>query len=214
MQLTHLHPAFDALQRLHGAENLNSIYGAGCTTRPDLCFIFMNPTGRNIASDKSWTGLKAPWINTKHVWKLFHAVHLISTETFTEIQNRKTDAWTPEFARTVYAELSANKIYVTNLGKCTQLRATPVSNTVFRAYLPLLDTEISTIAPKKIMTFGNQVSSLFLGRSIKVSDMRKQSLPKQIGTQTFPVFPIYYPVGQGMRNLPLAIEDILFAIKS
>ena len=40
--------------RKYGARELNSIYNSGCENNPDVLFIFMNPTGRNVTSLKSW----------------------------------------------------------------------------------------------------------------------------------------------------------------
>ena len=40
----------------------------------------MNPTGKNIASDKSWKGRKSPWLGTKNIWKLFYKVDLLFKE--------------------------------------------------------------------------------------------------------------------------------------
>ena len=39
--------------------------------------LFMNPTGKNIASDKSWKGRKSPWLGTKNIWGLFYKVGLL-----------------------------------------------------------------------------------------------------------------------------------------
>ena len=36
-----------------------SIYNGGCTENPNICFVFMNPTGRNIASFKEWKGINS-----------------------------------------------------------------------------------------------------------------------------------------------------------
>ncbi|MDD3156252.1 MAG: hypothetical protein PHP14_02395 [Candidatus Pacebacteria bacterium] len=52
MQITKLFRKFDELQKLYGEKNLDSIYGCGQTNNPKLCFVFMNPTARNISSDK------------------------------------------------------------------------------------------------------------------------------------------------------------------
>ena len=60
MTLDDLKIEYDKLQLKYGAKELDSIYNGGCTDNPDICFVFMNPTGRNIASDKSWKGLKSP----------------------------------------------------------------------------------------------------------------------------------------------------------
>ncbi len=50
----------------------------------------MNPTGKNIASDKSWKGRKSPWLGTKNIWKLFYKVDLLSEETFNKNSRKKT----------------------------------------------------------------------------------------------------------------------------
>ena len=41
---------YDKLQEKYGAKELKSIYNGGKVENPELCFVFMNPTGRNIAS--------------------------------------------------------------------------------------------------------------------------------------------------------------------
>ena len=51
MQLEDLKVEYDKLQIKYGAKELTSIYNGGCINNPDICFVFMNPTGRNIASD-------------------------------------------------------------------------------------------------------------------------------------------------------------------
>ena len=60
MKLEDLNKEYDKLQLKYGDKNLDSIYNGGCSINPDICFVFMNPTGRNIASSKSWKGLKSP----------------------------------------------------------------------------------------------------------------------------------------------------------
>ena len=214
LQLEYLHGEFDLLQKKHGAAGLDCICGAGCVENPSVCFIFMNPTGRNVSSRKSWTGLKAPWLGTKNVWKLFAAVGVLSEKTLKEILARRPEDWDYDFARAVYREVAEGGAYITNLGKCAMDDALPVKDSVFKEYLGLLEEEVRRINPKKIITFGNQVSSLFLGAPVKVSESRKIAKTKIIDGKAFEVWPVHYPVGQGMRNMPLAIEDIIYAIKS
>ena len=213
MQLKHLHPKFDKLQKKHGSPKLDSVYGCGCVKNPDVCFIFMNPTGKNPSSNKNWTGLKAPWIGTKNTWALFRKIGIISQKTADKIKSMKPVDWDYDFSNFVYKELSENKIFVTNLGKCTKDDAVHINDSVFKEYLDLLEQEISEINPKRIICFGNQVSSIFLKCPIKVSENRKTCVIKNINGTDYCVYPVYYPVGQGMRNMPLAIEDIKFAIK-
>lgn len=88
MQLEDLKAEYDKLQIKYGAKELTSIYNGGCTNNPDICFVFMNPTGRNIASDPNWKGRKSPWIGTKNIWKLFYRIGLLDEKIY-EILCRK-----------------------------------------------------------------------------------------------------------------------------
>ena len=83
--LDELKKQYDKLQKKYGAKELDSIYNGGCIYDPDIMFVFMNPTGRNIASVKTWKGRKSPWIGTKNIWKLFHQIHLIDDSLYDEI---------------------------------------------------------------------------------------------------------------------------------
>ena len=80
MKIEDLRKDYDELQVKYGAKELDSIYNGGCEKNPDICFVFMNPTGKNIASDKSWKGRKSPWLGTKNIWKLFYKVDLLFKE--------------------------------------------------------------------------------------------------------------------------------------
>lgn len=214
MQLISLHPQFDALQKKYGDKNLNAIYGAGCTKNPDICFVFMNPTAKNTASSKKWRGIQAPWIGTKNVWKLFVDLGLFDQNLNSSIQTKKPNDWNLDFAKKVYQEVENKKLYITNLSKATQKDAHGLPNSVFKEYLPLLRQEIDLIKPKVIISFGNQVSSILLGQSIKVSECRKKKFPLKINNQLYATYPVYYPLGQGMRNIAKAIEDIEWVLKN
>lgn len=88
MQLEDLKAEYDKLQIKYGAKELTSIYNGGCTNNPDICFVFMNQTGRNIASDPNWKGRRSPWIGTKNIWKLFYRIGLLDEKIY-EILCRK-----------------------------------------------------------------------------------------------------------------------------
>lgn len=209
MQLKALQKKIDDLHKLHGHSFLKPISGAGCIKNPKAMFIFMNPTGRNVSSCHKWRGLRAPWIGTKNAWKLFYKLGILSQRLFLKIQKLKPEEWTADFARQVYGEIAKNKVYITNLAKCTQIDARPLKDGVFKNYLEVMLKEISLVNPKFIFTFGNQVSSILLAKPISVSkykDRQKEIL--KIGNKSFDVYPVYYPVGQGQRNLPLAIKRI------
>lgn len=213
MKISELQKEYDKLQKLYGAKELNSIYNGGCEKNPLICFVFMNPTGKNIACVSSWKGRRSPWIGTKNIWKLFYQVGLLKEDIYQEIQKKKPNDWNEEFADEVYQEVEKKSFFITNLGKCTQIDARKISNMVYQKYLKLLYEEIKIIKPKRIVTFGNQVSSIFLEQDIKVSDCRKRCFRKKIGNDEYEVYPVYYPIGNGMRNIGKAVEDIKYILE-
>jgi DNA polymerase len=78
----------------------------------------------------------------------------------------------------------------------------------------LLCKEIEIIKPRTIITFGNQVSSIILNKNISVSKCRKQSFVKMIAGKNYNVYPVYYPIGNGMMNIDKAVEDLNSIIKT
>lgn len=196
----------DELQVKHGAFHLKSIYGAGQTKNPKYCFVFMNPTSRNVSAVREWKGLRAPWIGTKQVWSLFQELELLDSKLYKRIIKLKPLEWNDTFATAVYENLAEHSAYITNLAKCTQVDARPLSNSVFKAYLPLFQKEIELINPTHLFTFGNQVSSIVLGKQVSVSQyLHGQS---ELFQGRYVTHPVFYPVGQGRRNQPLAIRRI------
>ena len=210
MKLEELKPQYDKLQIKYGAKELDSIYNGGCTKNPEICFVFMNPTGRNIASSKEWKGIKSPWIGTKNIWDLFYKLDLIDEKIYKKIKEIKPQEWSKEFAKEVYDDVKQHKYFITNLGKCTQIDARVLPNSVYEEYLELLEKEIEIINPKVVVLFGNQVSSIVLGQKISVSQCRKKLFLKKIGDKVYKFFSVYYPVGNGRFNIDKAIEDIMF----
>ncbi len=213
MKINELNKEYDKLQEKYGAKELNSIYNGGCENNPNICFVFMNPTGKNIASYREWKGRKSPWIGTKNIWKLFYKLELLDKDIFEEIQKRKPIEWNEEFADLVYKDVEKHKFFITNLGKCTQIDARPLPDSVYQEYLDLLCKEIELIKPKIIITLGNQVSSIVLNQKISVSQCRKSFFKKEIAGNEYKIYPVYYPIGNGMMNIDKAIQDIKFIIK-
>ena len=207
--LEDLNKEYDKLQKKYGSKNLDSIYNGGCKITPDICYVFMNPTGRNIASYKTWKGLKAPWIGTKNIWKLFYKLNVVSESTYNKISSIKGTEWTEKFASEVYEDVEKHKVFITNLGKCTQDDARPLPDEVFFKYLKLLFKEFEMVKPKVIILFGNQVSSIVLDEKISVSQVRK----KKFEYKGYTFYSVYYPVGNGAFNVDKAIEDINWIMK-
>lgn len=208
MTLDELKIKYDKLQVKYGAKNLDSIYYGGCLDNPEISFVFMNPTGRNIASSKNWQGLKSPWIGTKNVWNLFFELGVLDNAIYEKIKEIKGCEWTEEFADLVYQNVSGHKVFITNLGKCTQVDARPLPDLVFLKYLKYLMEELYIVNPKVIILFGNQVSSIVLNRKISVSKCRREKFNLKIKDRIYPCFCVYYPVGNGAFNVDKAIEDI------
>lgn len=210
MNLEDLKIKYDKLQRKYGAKELDSIYNGGCIENPDICFVFMNPTGRNIASSKEWKGIKSPWIGTKNIWDLFYRLDLMDERIYKTIKTIKGSEWTEEFAKEVYRDVEKHKYFITNLGKCTQVDARVLPNSVYEEYLDLLKQEIEIINPKAIVLFGNQVSSIVLNQKISVSQCRKQLFKHEINGKEYNCYSVYYPVGNGRFNIDKSIEDIKY----
>lgn len=212
MNLQDLNKQYDKLQRKYGAKELNSIYNGGCDENPDICFVFMNPTGRNIASSKNWQGLKAPWIGTKNIWDLFFKLDLLDKNIYEHIKSIKGNEWTEEFAEEVYSNVKKHQYFITNLGKCTQVDARELPDSTYKEYLDLLKQEFNIIHPKVIILFGNQVSSIVLEEKISVSQVRKKCFLKDINGTKYKFYSVYYPVGNGRFNIDKSIEDIKWII--
>lgn len=211
-QIKRPHKIFDKLQLKYGDLKLDAIYGAGNIKNADICLVFMNPTMKNIASDKSWKGLKAQWIGTKTVWNFLSNIGLFDKNLNQEIQKRIATEWTPHFAKKVYKNIFDNNLYITNLSKATQIDARSLSSRIFSEYLPYLKEEIIEVNPKVIISFGNQVSSILLNKNIKVSECRKKKYILIIRDKNYNVYPVYYPIGQGMRNIKKVTEDLKYII--
>ena len=210
MDLEILKNEYEKMQKIYGDKTLKSINFGGCDTNPDICFVFMNPTSKNVASDPFWNGIRAPWIGTKNIWDLFVATNLFDIDIYNEIKSKKANEWDKEFAEKVYNEVKKNKIFITNLGKCTQIDARPIQNSVYEKYLSLLEKEIEIVNPKVIILFGNQVSTVVLNKKISVSQCRKQLFKNKINNEEYKFYSVYYPVGNGRFNIDKSIEDILW----
>ncbi|WP_187240398.1 uracil-DNA glycosylase family protein [Secundilactobacillus malefermentans] len=209
MQLSDLNSQYDKMQLMYGDANFHSVYGGGATQQPKTMFVFMNPTGRNVSTALDWQGRRAPWIGTKPIWRLFHDLDLVDDTVWHEIDSKRGKDWTPEFAEEVYQDVSKHDYFLTNLAKCTFAGTAPVSNKIYRQYLAYLLKEIEITQPKKIVAFGNQVSSILLGQALSVSTTRQNKFDLLVANHHYPVYPTYYPVGNGTRNLGKAVEDLM-----
>ena len=201
LQLPRSQEEYD-LHKIHGHIGIEGIYGGGCIKSPDMMLVFMNPTARNISATSDWKGIRAPWIGVKKIWHMLANLDLLSSEAI-------PDEWNESTVKELYTHVAKRKLYITNLASCTQPDARHLPDSVFREYLPLTYKEILAINPRKIITLGNQVSSILLQKTISVSSyLGEESEQLVLEGITYTVFPTYYPVGQGQRNMPKAIQRI------
>lgn len=212
MNLKELEKEYDILQKKYGEKSLDSIYYGGQTKSPNLCFVFMNPTKRVIASSKSWKGLKSPWIGTKNIWDLFYKLDLLDEKIYEQIRSISGSEWTTSFALNVYKDVIKHHYFITNLAKCTQIDARALPDFVYLEYLDLFFKEIQIVNPEIIILFGNQVSSIVLEQKICVSQVRRKCFIKEINGKTYKFYSVYYPVGNGRFHMNDAIEDIRWII--
>lgn len=215
LQLTQLNPHYDTLQTKYGEISLCPIYGTWCILKPKYCFVFMNPTARNSASHPDRSGLRAPRVGFKQVWKMFYDLWFLSEELYTTTQSYKSTDWNPEFVFRLYYHLSDQWVYISNLAKCTQSDAKPLANKVFQEYMELTKKELEELEAGHIFTFGNQVSSILLDKGVSVSNYIDNDYEEIIiWWKKMKIYPCYYPVGMGYRNIGKAIERIKHIIST
>ena len=210
LQITDLFPEIYKLHEVYGSKSCEPVFGAGRVNRPRLCLVFMNPTARNVSATKEWNGIRAPWLGTKKVWGMLYKIGILKNKDMVDrINLMKPSEWNEEFAFNLYSELAKESIYITNIAKCTQDDARPLSNLIYRQYLSTTLKELKYIEPEFTFCFGNQVSSVILGKNISVSKYSNDEYENlDSNGKLLKIYPTFYPVGQGMRNMPKAIERI------
>lgn len=200
---------YDRLQCKYGSSELTAVYGGGDMNSPRVALVFMNPTRRNVATSIDWTGIKAQWLGTKQIWEFLYKCGLFSEDLMLDIKSKKPIDWTEDYCSKVYQEVSKNRVWITNLAKCSQDDARPLPDEVFMQYRDLLLDELKIVNPEKILLFGNQVSSIVLGEDISVSQARRHRYDLDIDGKSYECYAVYYPVGNGRFNQDKAVEDIV-----
>lgn len=204
----------DELSATHfGDHSLDSIYGAGCTVRPDIALVFINPTHRNISTRKSWHGIKAPWIGCANIWQLLADADLIDDDINIRIQ-RKGAEWSEDFAAEVYQSVRKHRLYVTNIVKWAGLDARLPERTKIDLYTPILLEELEQVRPRLTILFGQLTyDAVMRAYGIKpglYGDLNERYLRDgaiaPIDAPLGPIVPCYFPVGQGIKNRAKAVE--------
>ena len=204
---------YDKLQDKYGSKQLNSVYGAGCRQNAKVALVFMNPTKRNIATDKNWNGLKAQWLGTKQIWDFLTKCDLFDENLNKQIKSKRPTDWTEEFCEKVYAEVASKGVWITNLAKCSQDDARPLPDEIFLQYRDLLKDELALVSPQKVLLFGNQVASIVLEEKVSVSLARCKKFDLDLNGNVVEGYAVFYPVGNGRFNQDKAICDIKTILK-
>ena len=100
-----------------------------------------------------------------------------------------------------------NKYFINNLGKCTQIDARTLPDSIYKEYLHLLEKEIEIINPKIIVLFGNQVSSIVLNEKISVSQCRKKQFEKIINNKMIVIIQSNISVND-IKMLSIIFEEL------
>src|SRR3989338_3088400 len=143
-QLTQLWQKIEELNQKHFSDNhLKAILGGGCAEKPEIMFVFINPTARNISSSSSWNGPRTPFLGTAQVWKIFADAGWFDRVLQEEIRQRtRTKSWDVPFAERVIAELRGRKIWFSNIVKWTGTDAALPDAEKIKLFLPSFLEEI------------------------------------------------------------------------
>ncbi len=188
---------------------LQHILGSGALN-PKLMIVFINPTARNMSSQSVWKGPRFPFIGRKRPWDIFEKVGWIDTNLLAEINERENN-WSYDFANKVNSALIKNRLYITNIIKCTSEDATLPKMSDIKSQMHLFEKEIIAVNPEMIVSFGSLPTNALLKEEIKVSELYEKTMekgkPKFFKVKldkVYNVFPCYYPIGRG--NPTKAVE--------
>ncbi|MEK6841443.1 MAG: uracil-DNA glycosylase family protein [Nanoarchaeota archaeon] len=199
------------LNEKHFPENkLMPILGDGKKNHPKIMFVFINPTFRNISSNKNWKGPRFPFIGTKQIWRIFHRAGLLNDELINRIN--KDSNWSLAFTNEVLKFLIKKEFYFTNLVKWTGLDATLPESEKIKLFLPILEKEIEIVQPKYIVAFGLMPFYSLTKQKIKLLDYyhdvvkngNLKSYNLSVSLTHSKVIPCYFPTGRG--NPKRAVE--------
>lgn len=187
---------------------LQHILGGGKEHNPQIMFVFINPTARNITSKTNYVGKRVPHIGTKEIWKTFIAARLLDDK----ILDKNYDA---EF---VYNKVAEKGFYFTNLVKCTKENAELPKMKLVNDKIELLYKEIDIVKTKLIVAFGTLPFQSLTGQKLKLSDHFKEQIKskklllyktKEFFGKKYNIWPCYFPVGRGRRKEALELLKIL-----
>lgn len=215
LQLTSVLKGLDTISTTHhGNHTLDAISGAGQTNKPKLALVFINPTHRNISTQKKWEGIKAPWIGCNNIWKLFVDAGLIEESIYAKMLVFGKE-WPEAFADEVYRHVQKRELYITNIVKWAGLDAKLPEKSKMEIYLPLLMQELGELNADKIVLFGQLTFDAVIRgmglhysfKQLNEAALKNSDIP-YVPTRYGRIVACYFPVGQGIKNVKKA-EEIL-----
>lgn len=181
------------------------IPAGGRLKSPDIVLVFINPTARNISSNKSWIGPRFPFLGTNQVWRVLSNAGLLPGE-FSKI---KKEDWTVAFARGLERTLKKRKIALTNLCKGTKPDGRNPGKEEIKEGAAELFREIEKMRPRAIVAMGLIPFEALSGERIKLKDSAGKLFRARVSGRTYPLYPCYFPVGRGN---PKKAESVLRGI--
>jgi len=187
---------------------LKHILGGGKETNPEIMFVFINPTYRNITANPNHKGRRFPFIGTREIWDAFIKSGILDSSILKNFSN----------ADFVINEVEKKEIYFTNLVKCTTPNSELPDTKLINKKLSLLFKEIDIVKPNLIVTFGLLPFYAITGSKIKLSEFYNKQLKsnnlitytsKEIEGAAYNVFPCYFPVGRGKRKEALILLKLI-----
>lgn len=211
-KLLKLYKKFDSCRRCEKENNfLRHVLGGGKFRKPQFFFLFINPTHLNISSHKNYDGKRRyPFIGVRYFYHFLSEAEFVSKEMVNDIYKR---GWRINDEERIEQSLIDNRIYMTNLVKCTQSHPQNPQKEIIREDFPLLQEEIDIVSPKYIIAFGRLPFKIITGNDICLRDCLKRIkkdnfLPfksTSILGKRYDILPCYFPVGRGSPGKALEI---------
>lgn len=188
--------------------------GGGCSTRPMLMLVFINPTARNMTAHASWLGPRFPFAGKPKLWEILATAGFVRPDLPQRIAEM---GGTPEMVEMLMEETRRQSLYITNAVKCVDDGSNLPTAARVAAGWPLLASEIALVQPRYIVAFGLIPFRALTGSTVRLADQlwdaqqgRCEFFPSQtIDGRTYPVFPCYFPTGRGN---PVAATKMLSAL--
>ncbi|MEX1061804.1 MAG: uracil-DNA glycosylase family protein [Patescibacteria group bacterium] len=199
--------------------NLKPILGGGKDNRPEIMFVFINPTYRNISAHPAWSGPRYPFIGTREVWRIFNRAGFLPSNLMKKIES--FIPWPVGLAEELEEFLKEEGLYLTNLVKWTGEDSTLPDFKKIALFRPLLLREIELVEPRYIVAFGLLPFKHLTGKTIKMGDYygevkatgRLAAYPLQEAFSTGQVIPCYFPVGRGNPKRAVEILKLLHPLR-